>query len=66
MTYSIHLSPEAIEDIKEVKEYLNKINPDLSYKFAAELDYYTDTISENPLLFNPIKKDIPEGGDENL
>jgi plasmid stabilization system protein ParE len=44
----------AREELRDAKEYLDEINPELSGKFALQMDVAMARLSKNPFLFQKV------------
>jgi hypothetical protein len=47
ITYTLNLTPAAVEDIKEGLDYYNTLATDLGFRFAAEVDNSLQAIAKN-------------------
>ena len=58
MTYTINLTPPAIEDIQTAMDYYNGRSPNLGYRFTDEVDNSLKAIAEMPQAYGYRYKNV--------
>jgi toxin ParE1/3/4 len=58
MTYTINLTPPAIEDIQTAMDYYNSHSPNLGYRFTDEVDNSLQAIAKLPEAYGYRYKNV--------
>jgi len=58
MKFTVRIRPRAEEDIREARDWYDRIRPELGRRFGEELDAVIGSLSTYPLIYAPIHDDI--------
>jgi toxin ParE1/3/4 len=58
ITYTLNLTPAAVEDIQEGLDYYNTLATDLGFRFAAEVDNSLQAIAKMPVAYGYRYKNV--------
>jgi plasmid stabilization system protein ParE len=58
MTYTINLTPPAVEDIQTAMDYYNSRSPNLGYRFTDEVDNSLQAIAKLPEAYGYRYKNV--------